>query len=285
MNTLSKTATSLIILLLAITASSAQIKNAKTESVKIYGNCNMCKTTIEKAGNLKRVVLVDWNEKTKMATLTYNSTKTNETEILKRIALAGYDSDLFLAPDDVYKKLPECCQYVRVNKSALVQNEIAEIPAVKNNLTAPEKEQVVNQLKAVFDNYFAVKDALVKSDQKLTAAAAQKLLLAINSVKMESLTAQEHTVWMKLWNSLKLNTEKIAALTNLQKQRNIFMDLSKNMYSLIKVSKQGTPVYYQHCPMYNNGKGADWLSKENAIKNPFYGSQMMTCGKTVETIK
>jgi hypothetical protein len=37
--------------------------------------------------------------------------------------------------------------------------------------------------------------------------------------------------------------------------------------------------------MYNDGKGANWLSKESTIKNPYYGSQMLTCGKTVETIK
>jgi hypothetical protein len=37
--------------------------------------------------------------------------------------------------------------------------------------------------------------------------------------------------------------------------------------------------------MYNDGKGANWLSKESAIKNPYYGSQMLSCGKTVETIK
>ena len=57
------------------------------------------------------------------------------------------------------------------------------------------------------------------------------------------------------------------------------------MYALIKVSKISEPVYYNNCPMFNDGKGANWLSKESAVKNPYYGSQMMTCGKTVETIK
>jgi len=36
--------------------------------------------------------------------------------------------------------------------------------------------------------------------------------------------------------------------------------------------------------MYNNGKGANWLSKEEAVKNPYYGSQMLTCGSVQETI-
>ena len=101
--------------LLSITIN-AQIKNSKTETVKIYGNCGMCETKIEKAGTIKKVATVDWNQETQMATLTYDATKTNQDEILKRIALAGYDSDKFLAPDDVYNNLHGCCQYDRVAK-------------------------------------------------------------------------------------------------------------------------------------------------------------------------
>ena len=64
-----------------------------------------------------------------------------------------------------------------------------------------------------------------------------------------------------------------------------FDTLSKNIYELIKVSKQETPTYYQFCPMANNGKGANWLSKENVVKNPYYGSMMLSCGKVTETIR
>ena len=148
-----------------------------------------------------------------------------------------------------------------------------------------ETKQEVNQLKAIFENYFTLKDALVKSDGKLASTLAKDLLLIINTVKMDELSSEEDTVWMKELSSLKSNTDKISATINIEKQRIAFMDLSANFYDLLKVSKQETPVYYQHCPMYNDGKGANWLSKENAVKNPYYGSQMLTCGKTVETIK
>lgn len=55
----------------------------------------MYKSTIEKAGNVKNVAGVDWNKDTQMASFTYDVSKTNQEEILKRIALAGYDSDRF----------------------------------------------------------------------------------------------------------------------------------------------------------------------------------------------
>ncbi|MFY7963827.1 MAG: mercury transporter, partial [Chitinophagaceae bacterium] len=68
-------------------------------------------------------------------------------------------------------------------------------------------------------------------------------------------------------------------------QRDHFTSLSKNMYELLKAAKANTTVYYQYCPMFNNGKGANWLSKEATIKNPYYGSMMLSCGKVQETIK
>lgn len=105
-----------IVVLLSAVAVQAQIKNAKTETVKIFGNCGMCKKTIEKAGNLKNVVTVNWNKDSKIATLTYDATITNQEEILKRIAAAGYDSEKNKASDTAYNALPGCCQYDRVLK-------------------------------------------------------------------------------------------------------------------------------------------------------------------------
>lgn len=284
MNLISKISAATI-LLFSFSSCNAQIKNTKTESVKIYGNCEMCEKTIETAGSVKKIANVDWNKDTKMATITYDSTKTNQDEILKRIALAGYDSDKFLAPDDVYSKIAGCCQYERVNKTAIVSTAVIEDHSMHNQENVVETKQEVNQLKTIFESYFALKDALVKSDGKLVSTLAKDVLANINSVKMEKLSSEEHTVWMKVMSSLKSNTEKIVATTIIEKQRVVFMDLSANFYALLKVSKQDYSIYYQNCPMYNDGKGANWLSKENAVKNPYYGSQMLTCGKTVETIK
>jgi len=100
-----------IVLLLTVTQSYAQIKNEKTAIVKIYGNCGMCKSTIEKAGNENKTAIVNWNKDTKMATLKYDATKTNPDEILKRVAAAGYESDKFTASETAYNNLHSCCQY------------------------------------------------------------------------------------------------------------------------------------------------------------------------------
>jgi copper chaperone CopZ len=270
-----------LIAVLINTSCGAQIKNEKTETVKVYGNCDMCKNTIEKAGNLKKVAKVVWNKENKLATLNFDSKKTNEDQILKRIALAGYDNDKFFAPDDAYAKLPECCKYQR-NKKSIVK---ADTTKNGDHHTFISQTISVSSLKNVFDNYFSLKDALVKTDANAASAKAKDLLVSINSIKMETLKMDEHMIWMKVMKDLASEAEQISLTKDLEKQRITFNSLSNNIYELAKVSKQPETIYYQHCPMYNDGKGADWLSKESTIKNPYYGSQMMTCGKTVETIK
>ncbi|MFV8347369.1 heavy-metal-associated domain-containing protein [Flavobacterium sp. ZB4P13] len=100
-------------LLLSVTFASAQIKNKTTETVKINGNCGMCKKTIETAANIDKVAKVNWDTNTKTATVTYDTKKTNLDAILKRVADAGYDNEKFNAQNAVYDELHGCCQYDR----------------------------------------------------------------------------------------------------------------------------------------------------------------------------
>lgn len=148
-----------------------------------------------------------------------------------------------------------------------------------HNFSAPNN--ALSQLKAVTDGYFEIKDALVKSDSKTTASKAKDLSTAIAAVKMESLTESENNAWMKVMADLGNDTKIISETQDIKKQRQAFKSLTQNVYTLLKASQPEVAVYYNHCPMVD----ANWLSKENGIKNPYYGAQMLTCGKTIETIK
>lgn len=279
--------------LVLTTPSQAQIKNAKTETVKINGDCGMCETTIEKVGNKKNQYKTDWDADTKLAIITYDSKKTGLDAILKNIALSGYDNVSYLAPDEAYAKLPGCCQYKREKKAAVKTSTepTTDATASMQNHTGHTQGnssmdmQQTDQLKAVFDIYFALKDALVKTDGAMASEKAATMLTALDAVEMEKLKTEEHTVWMKNVKGLKTDAQHIKENKDTEHQREHFMLLSKNMYELIKTGKPLETVYYQFCPMANDGKGANWLSKESAIKNPYYGSQMLSCGKVVEIIK
>lgn len=137
----------------------------------------------------------------------------------------------------------------------------------------------------VLHSYIALKDALVKTDAASASILAKDLLTSIESVNMNELDASTHAQWMKVIAELKEDAEHINEAKEISHQRDHFITLSKNLYSVIKVSKAGIPVFYQFCPMANKGIGANWLSLENKIKNPYYGNQMLTCGRVVETIQ
>lgn len=312
-----------IYMLLSTTQSFTQIKNSKTETVKIYGNCGMCKATIEKAGNIKNVALIDWDKEAKMATITYNSKKTTQTDILKRIALAGYDSDQFLAPDNAYNGLMDCCKYKRTAKIA-VKADLPEESVLVNEKQNGTKDQhtghtmpmekkadehaghtmpmekkaqepgshsmpietkkEANQMQSVFNSYFEVKDALVSTNASAAAAKGANLVSSLKGIKMNELPMDVHMVWMKVMKELESDAQKIANSKKIEDQRKALIPVTKNIYALMKVAKTETPTYYQFCPMANGGKGANWLSKENEVRNPYYGSMMMSCGSTIETI-
>lgn len=83
----------------------------KTETIKVSGNCGLCKARIEKAAKIDGVSKADWNQESKILTLVYNPAKVNSDEVQKKIADAGHDTEKYKAEQKVYDKLPGCCQY------------------------------------------------------------------------------------------------------------------------------------------------------------------------------
>src|SRR5690606_25619957 len=123
-----------------------------------------------------------------------------------------------------------------------------------------------------YDNYINAKTALVNSDNKTAEKAISTFYEAIKNDDNFTQKAQ-----------LQKAAEKLTKASNdLEKQRAAFNEVSTIMWKLVKNSdKVNHVVYYQYCPM----KKSYWLSNEKEIKNPYYGSSMLTCGKVAETKK
>lgn len=120
----------------------------------------------------------------------------------------------------------------------------------------------------IFNQYLQVKDALVKSDHKAAKQHAVSLQKAIEL----SDSFQEK-------KNLQKATLKMIKAKDLEKQRIAFADVSTIMWKIVNNNSSITQdVYYQYCPM----KKMYWISTEAAIKNPYYGSQMLTCGNVAD---
>ena len=142
-----------------------------------------------------------------------------------------------------------------------------------------------NPLSIVYKSYFDLKDALANDDGKTAQINAKNLLSEIGKVSNEKFTAEQNNIWMKFQKKLSFDVEHISSVDENEHQREHFVSLSKNMFEVMKVIKNDKTVYYQKCPMANDGKGAIWISEVKGIKNPYQGTQMLTCGSVKETLK
>lgn len=85
----------------------------KTETFKVWGNCEKCKKTIESAISINGVAEKNWDIGSKLMTVKFDTTIVGLDAIEQLIAKAGYDNELYYGDDYAYAKLEECCQYER----------------------------------------------------------------------------------------------------------------------------------------------------------------------------
>ena len=137
-------------------------------------------------------------------------------------------------------------------------------------------------LSPILTDYYQLKNALVTGDPTAASAAAGEMLKAIAGADMKSMTPEDHSAFMALQDKLTYDARHISESKDINHQREHFESLSANLYNLAKqVKLSSKPIYEDYCPM----KKAYWLSDDQAIKNPYFGSTMPTCGKVAATIQ
>ncbi len=99
--------------ILLVFATSSVFAQEKTESIKVYGECGMCKKRIQQALKLDGINTAVWDTETKMLAVSDTPQTISIDEIEKKIAAAGHDTQKYKAPDSVYAKFPGCCHYER----------------------------------------------------------------------------------------------------------------------------------------------------------------------------
>jgi len=137
--------------------------------------------------------------------------------------------------------------------------------AIKN----PSAEE--QSLDQVVDQYLLLKDALVASNSEEVQAKATSMLKVIDATNMMG---------------VQQSAKQIAATTDLETQRAYFDSLSMHVYEHLEAQREGErTIYKQYCPMAFDNRGAFWLSNAQEIRNPYFGDQMLKCGRVEETIE
>ncbi|MGB5929819.1 MAG: efflux RND transporter periplasmic adaptor subunit [Cyclobacteriaceae bacterium] len=163
----------------------------------------------------------------------------------------------------------------------------AASPAKKKAIKAVAiSEKAKEVLQPLYSNYLDFKNALVEDDLEKAQKAAGELKTALEKVNMSVFTGSSHNAWMTLSSDLKNAVQHIEHLKTIEEVRKTFQQVSEGMIALTKAfNPMEQTLYVQFCPMADDNKGANWLSKEEEIRNPYFGKAMLTCGENKEVIK
>ena len=137
--------------------------------------------------------------------------------------------------------------------------------------------------------YYGVKDALVASDTVKANKAAAELQMAADSLKVDEIqgdsTGTIKETALSYTGTIVGSAKGFLGETTIDEKRKEFEMLTEAMWNLSRVVKYGgRKIYYQYCPMAFNDKGAYWMSNEREIRNPYFGDQMLECGKVEDSL-
>ncbi len=146
--------------------------------------------------------------------------------------------------------------------------------------------QKTSKATAILNNYLQLKNALVADDSEKAATAGKKLFDAFSQFDSSSIAEAQKQEITEIIDDAREHAEHISENSGkMEHQREHFEMLSKDVEDLIAIVGTDRKLYKTFCPMYNEGKGGIWLSETKEIKNPYFGSKMMTCGSIQKEIQ
>ena len=230
-------------------------------------------------------VLVSCNQKNKEA-----QTSNSETTVTASQLYA-----CSMHPEVTGKKGEKCSKCGMELTEPVLQNEAAhhhtdgshshdDATTVEVNNGATSVAQTTFSTNEIISDYLKLKNALTKDDTKGAANAGKALYATFNKVNTNTIDPKLKTEYIDIADDAKEHTEHIGDNSGkIDHQREHFAMLSKDINDLIKAFGTKQKLYQDYCPMYNDNKGANWLSETKDIKNPYYGPQMLTCGTIKKT--
>lgn len=167
-------------------------------------------------------------------------------------------------------------------KPSMMNNINDEIANTRFKLNQDAKIAIQN----IIDQYLIIKDMLVKDNYKGIDEEIIKFDEILSGIKMTLFHGEAHDYWMKKESLLRGSVKLFKESKDIEQFRKVFVDFSHQVNEISKSSGPYEHSYYvQRCPMANNDQGAEWLSKEKEVLNPYFGASMLRCGEVVHEIK
>lgn len=179
---------------------------------------------------------------------------------------------------DMSKMNPDTAQHA----AATDVKEIKTITVTYNQID----QKAAASIKEIVAQYLRIKNALANDQAGEAAEGGKAMEAAMNKLDKSLFTTEQKKVYDEFEPGLIEDAEHIGKNGDkISHQREHFASMSTEVYDLVKAFGAGQPIYHDHCPMYNENKGAMWLSEIKEVKNPYFGAEMPTCGTVEEVIQ
>ncbi len=176
-------------------------------------------------------------------------------------------------------------EHPKMNHTENARSKMQSKMADKSAGLSPVKVERSEAVTAIISNYLALKDALVADNSRKAAGYGKRLLVAFTKF---DITKQSKAQQKELTDIIEDAGEHAGHISknsgNVGHQREHFETLSADLKDLIAITGSDRNLYQIYCPMYNNPKGATWLSSSETIKNPYLGNKMVNCGNVRQEI-
>lgn len=177
------------------------------------------------------------------------------------------------------------CKDVKT-ESRTNSEKIIEEDHSKMNHDGEDMEMAMNgdgDSQAVLNDYFNLKDALVADDNAKAKELGATLAISLGKLDISKYTDAQQSELKDIIEDATEHAEHISE-SDIKHQREHFKVLSKDVTDMVAITGTGMKIYEQFCPMYDNNKGGAWLSMNKEIRNPYFGDQMLKCGKVQREI-
>ena len=134
---------------------------------------------------------------------------------------------------------------------------------------------------AILKDYFNLKDALVGDDNDKAKELGATLASTFGNFDASSYSDSEQQELKDIMEDATEHAEHISE-SDIAHQREHFKVLSKDITDMVAITGTEVRLYEQFCPMYDGGTA--WLSTKEEVRNPYYGSKMLKCGKVQREI-
>ena len=167
----------------------------------------------------------------------------------------------------------------------LVSLQESEEAAVQN-FQSETPENFKQEMDQLVKAYLTLKDALVATDAQQATDAAKALKVTLDEIEAASLSDNVDKYWKEKREGLQFHTQKIINSEDTEVQRVQFGFLSDLIIdAVLALGTYEQDLFVQHCPMAFDDQGADWLSAEEQILNPYFGDKMLKCGLVEQDLK